>query len=75
MTIASQCTGGTKSPVSVSDEKVQANQDHLFLAFVLISYHKKNSLFTLDIHIFEMLSIFESVILLKIIQFYKKFVV
>ena len=25
MTIANQCTGRTKSPVSVSDEKVQAN--------------------------------------------------
>ena len=34
--------GGTKSPVSVSHEKVQANRDRVyFLAFVFIFYHKK----------------------------------
>ena len=34
--------GGTKSYVSVSDEKVQANQDRVYiLAFVIVSYHKK----------------------------------
>ena len=34
--------GGTKSSVSISDEKVQANQDRVyFLAFVFVSYHKK----------------------------------
>ena len=34
--------GGTKSPVLVSDEKAQANQDRVYiLAIVFISYHKK----------------------------------
>ena len=33
---------GTKSPVSVSDKKVQANWDCVyFLAFVSMTYHKK----------------------------------
>ena len=58
MTIAT-CVRGTKSPVSVSDEKVkiQANQDRLFLVFVYISYHKK-IVYLLQIYIFsEMVSI------------------
>ena len=33
---------GTKLPVSVSDENVQANRERgFFSAFVIISYHKK----------------------------------
>ena len=34
---------GTKSSVSVSDEKLQANRDcmRLFLAFVFMTYYKK----------------------------------
>ena len=40
--------GGTKSPVSVSNEKVQA-RSRLFLALYLF-LTTKNSLFTSDIH-------------------------
>ena len=59
--------GGTKSPVSVSDEKVQANQDrvyfkHLYLFLTSDIYYLWNGIG------------FESVILLKFIHFYKKFI-
>ena len=42
---------GTKSPVSVSDENVQANQDRVYFEHLyLFLTTKKNSLFTSDIH-------------------------
>ena len=42
--------GGTKSPVSVSDEKSSSqSRSRLILVFVFMSYHKK-SLLASDIH-------------------------
>ena len=50
--------GGTKSPVSVSDEKVQANEDRVYFFSIRIYFlPQKNNLFTSDIVIFEMASI------------------
>ena len=47
----------TKSLVSVSDEKVQENQDRVYFKHLYFFLPQKNSLFTLDIHIiFEMVS-------------------
>ena len=43
--------GGTKSPVSVSDEKVQANRDNVYiLSICILWFTTKNILFTSDIH-------------------------
>ena len=41
---------GTKSPVSVSDEKVQANRDCIFLSICIYDLPQKNRLLTSDIH-------------------------
>ena len=35
MTIAKTVYGGTKSPVSVSDEKVQANRDRVYFSICI----------------------------------------
>ena len=41
---------GTKSPVSVFDEKLQANQDRVHFKHLYLFLTTKNSLFTSDIH-------------------------
>ena len=42
--------GETKSPVSVSDENVQANQDRVYFSICIYFLPLKNSLLTSDIH-------------------------
>ena len=66
--------GGTKSPVSVSDEKVQANRDRVYIAFVFMTYHQKNRLLTSDIHYLWNGNDFEGVVKLNLIHFHKKVV-
>ena len=65
---------GTKSPVSVSDEKVQANQDRFILSICIYDLPQKNRLLTSDIHYLWNGNDFEGVISLKFIHFHKKFV-
>ena len=72
MTIA-KLYGGTKSPVSVSDKKLQPIEITLFITFVFMTYHKK-SLLSSDIHYLWYGKDFEGVISLKFIHFHKKFV-
>ena len=62
--------GGTKSSVSVSDEKVQTNQDRVYF----YDLPQKNRLLTLDIYYLWNGNDFEVVISLKFIHFHKKFV-
>ena len=61
--------GGTKSPVSVTSQ----SRSRLFLAFVFMTYHKKNRLLTSDIHYLWNGNDFEGVISLKFIHFHNKF--
>ena len=65
---------GTKSPVSVSDEKSSSqSRSRLFLAFVFMTDHKK-WLLNSDIHYLWNGNDFEGVLSLKFIYFHKKFV-
>ena len=49
---------GTKSPVVVSDEKVQANQDHVYFLHLYLFLTTKKIAYLLQIYIiFEMVSI------------------
>ena len=65
---------GMLSPVSVFDEKVFNNQDHVyFLSFVFISYHEY-SLMISDVNNRWKGIDFEDVILQTFIKFYKKVV-
>ena len=66
--------GGTKSSVSVSDEKVQANRDRVFFSSCIYDLPQKNRLLTSDIHYLWNGNDFEVVISLKFIHFHKKFV-
>ena len=66
--------GGTKSPVSVSDEKVQANRNRFIFSICIYDLPQKNRLLTSAIHYLWNGSDFEGVISLKFIHFHKKFV-
>ena len=67
--------GGTKSPVSVSDEKEFKPIEIAFIFSICISdLPQKNRLLTSDIHYLWNSNDFESVISLKFIHFHKKFV-
>ena len=63
---------GTRSPVSVSDEKVQANQDRFCFKHSYLFITTKNSLFTSDIHYFWNGIDFESVILSKCLYIFTR---
>ena len=65
---------GTKSPVSVSDEKVQANRDRVYFKHLYLWLTTKIRLLTSDTHYFWNGNDFEGVISLKFIRFHKKFV-
>ena len=67
--------GGTKSPVSVSSEKIQAYWDRVyFLHLYLWLTTNKNGLLTSDIHYLWNGNDFDGVISLKFKHFHKKFV-
>ena len=68
--------GGTKSPVSVSDEKVQANRDRVYFYISICIYDlpQKNRLLTSDIHYLWNGNNFKGVISFKFKHFHKKFV-
>ena len=66
--------GGTKSPVSVSDEKVQPNRNRVYYSICIYDLPQKNRLLTSDLHYLCNGNDFEGVISLKVIHFHKKFV-
>ena len=66
--------GGTKSPVSVSDEKVQAIEIAFIFCICIYDLPQKSRLLTSDIHNLWNGNDFEGVISLKFVHFHKKFV-
>ena len=66
--------GETKSPVSVSDEKVQPIKIAFIFSICIYDLPQKNRLLTSDIHYLWNGNDSESVISLKFIHFHKKFV-
>ena len=65
---------GTKSPVSVSDEKIKPIEIAFISSICIYDLPQKNRLLTSNIHYLWNGNDFEGVISLKLIHFHKKFV-